>query len=164
MKMGRLQVARRRLYSWANPSEKPRNEITDGGKNCGDAGAAYESALFSTFFGVTLASVVLIHFRVRASWQDAWGVLCGAVLFAVIDVTFLHFTPSLAGTASFLGISSLSILGLRAIWSRGKEQERVALAFVPALLFVTSGLRQHDLARMDGEGQPESSQSLFVFV
>src|SRR5260370_32987447 len=104
MKMGRLQVARRRLYSWANPSEKPSNEITDGGKNCGDAGAAYESALFSTFFGVTLASVVLIHFRVRASWQDAWGVLCGAVLFAVIDVTFWISGPAWRGLLHFWGL------------------------------------------------------------
>jgi hypothetical protein len=98
----------------------------------------YKSALLSIFFGVTLASVVLIHFRVRASWQDALCVLGGAVLFAVIDFAFLHFRPSLAGIASFLGISSLSILGLRAIWSRGKEQEQMALAFVPALLFVIS--------------------------
>jgi len=98
----------------------------------------YRSALLSIFFGVTLASVVLIHFRVRPSWQDALRVLGGAALFTAIDFGFLHFRPSLAGIASFLGISSLSILGLRAIWSRGGEQERMALAFVPALLFVTS--------------------------
>ena len=98
----------------------------------------YKSAMLSIFFGVTLASVVLIHFRVRASWQDALCVLGGAALFALIDFGFLHFKPSLAGIASFLGISSLSILGLRVIWSRGKEQEQMALAFVPALLFVTS--------------------------
>ncbi len=98
----------------------------------------YKSALLSIFFGVTLASVVLIHFRVRPSWQDALGVAGGAVFFAVIDFGLQHFRPSLAGIASYLGISSLAILGLRAIWSRGKEQERMALAFVPALLFVTS--------------------------
>jgi hypothetical protein len=98
----------------------------------------YKSALLSLFFGVTLASVVLIHFRVRPSWQDALFVIGGAGLFTAIDFGFLHFTPSLAGIASFLGISSLSILGWRAIWSRGKEQEQMALAFVPALLFVTS--------------------------
>jgi hypothetical protein len=98
----------------------------------------YKSALLSLFFGVTLASVVLIHFRVRSSWQDALCVLGEAGLFTVIDFGLLHFRPSLAGIASFLGISSLSILGLRAIWSRDKEQEQMALAFVPALLFVTS--------------------------
>src|SRR5580692_165016 len=98
----------------------------------------YKSALLSLFFGVTLASVVLIHFRVRPSWQDALSVIGAAALFTVIDFGFLHFKPSLAGMASFLGISSLSTLGLRAIWSRGAEQEQMALAFVPALLFVIS--------------------------
>ncbi len=98
----------------------------------------YKSALLSLFFGVTLASVVLIHFRVRASWIDALGVVAGAAAFTAIDFGLLHFRPSLAGIASFLGISSLSIVGLRAIWSRDKEQEQMALAFVPALLFVTS--------------------------
>jgi hypothetical protein len=98
----------------------------------------YKSALLSLFFGVTLASVVLIHFRVRPLWQDALCVLGEAGLFTVIDFGLLHFRPSLAGIASFLGISSLAILGLRAIWSRDKEQEQMALAFVPALLFVTS--------------------------
>ena len=34
----------------------------------------YKSALLSLFFGVTLASVVLIHFRVRPSCQDALSV------------------------------------------------------------------------------------------
>jgi hypothetical protein len=98
----------------------------------------YKSALLSLFFGVTLASVVSIHFRVRPSWQDALSVIGAAALFTVIDFGFLHFKPSSAGIASFLGISSLSTLGLRAIWSQGAEQERMALAFLPALIFVTS--------------------------
>jgi hypothetical protein len=98
----------------------------------------YKSALLSLFFGVTLSSVVLIHFRVRPSWQDALCVLGGAILFTVVDFGLLHFRPSLAGIASFLGISSLSILGMRTIWAEGAEQEQMALAFVPALLFVTS--------------------------
>jgi hypothetical protein len=98
----------------------------------------YKSAMLSLFFGVTLASVALIHFRARPSWQDALSVIGAAALFTVIDFGFLHFKPSLAGIVSFLGISSLSTLGLRAIWSRGAEQERMALAFVPTLLFVTS--------------------------
>jgi hypothetical protein len=98
----------------------------------------YKTALLSLFFGVTLTSVVLIHIRVRPSWHDAFCVLGGAGLFTAMDFGLLHFRPSLAGIASFLGISSLSVLGLRAIWSRGKEQRQMALAFVPALLFVTS--------------------------
>lgn len=98
----------------------------------------YKTALLSLFFGVTLASVVLIHFRVRPSWQDALYVLAGAVTFIVINFGFRHFVPSLAGITSYLGISSLTILGLRATWSKGAKQGTMALAFIPALLFVTS--------------------------
>jgi PAP2 superfamily len=115
----------------------------------------YRSALLSLFFGVTLASVVLIHFRVRPSWQDVLGVIGGAAIFTVIDFGFLHFAPSLAGVASYLGISSLSILGLRAIWSRGGEQEQMALAFVPALLFVTSDWGSTILLRWTEKANPQ---------
>ncbi len=114
----------------------------------------YRSALLSLFFGVTLASVVLIHFRVRPSWQDALCVIGGAGLFTLIDFGILHFAPSLAGIASYLGISSLSILGLRAIWSRGREQEQMALAFVPALLFVTSDWGSTILLGWTGKAHP----------
>ena len=98
----------------------------------------YRAALISVFYGATLASVVLIHFRVRPSWRDAWCVLGAAIIFTIVDFGFLHFRPSLGGIASFFGISSLSILGLRAIWSYGPEQKQMALAFVPSLLFATS--------------------------
>jgi hypothetical protein len=114
----------------------------------------YKTALLSLFFGVTLASVLLIHIRVRPSWQDALCVSGGAVLFAVIDFGLLHFRPSLAGIASFLGISSLSVLGLRAIWSRDKEQSQMALAFVPTLLFVTSDWGSTSLLRWTEQANP----------
>jgi hypothetical protein len=114
----------------------------------------YKTALLSLFFGVTLVSVLLIHIRVRPSWQDVLWVLGGAALFAVIDFGLLHFRPSLAGIASFLGISSLSVLGLRAIWSRDEEQRQMALAFVPTLLFVTSDWGSTTLLRWTEKANP----------
>jgi hypothetical protein len=122
----------------------------------------YKSALLSIFFGVTLASVVLIHFRVRPSWQDAVFVLGGAIVFTAIDFGLLHFRPSLAGIVSFLGISSLAILGLRAIWSQRAEQEQMALAFVPALLFVTSDWGSTILLGWTGKANP-NTLDLYLF-
>jgi len=98
----------------------------------------YKTALLSLFFGVTLASVLLIHFRVRPSWRDALCVAAGGAAFAFVDFGLLHFLPSLAGIASYLGITSITVLGLRAIWSKPPEQTQIALAFLPALLFVGS--------------------------
>jgi len=114
----------------------------------------YQSALLSLFFGVTLASVVLIHFRVGPSWRDALCVLGGAILFSVVDFGFLQFVPSLAGIISFLGISSLMILGLRATWSTGAQGEQMALAFLPALLFVTSDWGSTVLLRWTEKAHP----------
>jgi hypothetical protein len=122
----------------------------------------YKSALLSIFFGVTLASVVLIHFRVWPSWQDAVFVLGGAIVFTAIDFGLLHFRPSLAGIVSFLGISSLAILGLRAIWSQRAEQEQMALAFVPALLFVTSDWGSTILLGWTGKANP-NTLDLYLF-
>jgi len=122
----------------------------------------YKSALLSIFFGVTLASVVLIHFRVRPSWQDAVFVVGGAIVFTAIDFGLLHFRPSLAGIVSFLGISSLAILGLRTIWSQGAEQEQMALAFVPALLFVTSDWGSTILLGWTGRANP-NTLDLYLF-
>lgn len=122
----------------------------------------YKSALLSLFFGVTLASVALIHFRVRPSWGDGLFVLGGTILFSVMDFGFLHFTPSLAGITSYLGISSLTILGLRATWSEDREQGRMALTFLPALLFVASDWSSTVLLRWT-EGAHPNVLDLYLF-
>jgi hypothetical protein len=114
----------------------------------------YKTALLSLFFGVTLASVVLIHFRVRPSWLDALLVLGGGFAFAAIDFGALHFLPSLAGITSFLGITSMTVLGLRTIWSTGPEHPRITLAFVPALLFVFSDWASTILLRWTEQAHP----------
>jgi hypothetical protein len=114
----------------------------------------YETALLSLFFGVTLASVILIHFRVRPSWQDALYVLWGGMAFAAVDFGALHFPPSLAGIASYLGITSIAALGLRSIWSQGPEQRQITLAFVPALLFVCSDWASTILLRWTEKAHP----------
>jgi PAP2 superfamily len=121
----------------------------------GTSAHSYKSALLSLFFGVTLASVALIHFRVRPSWADGLCVLVGTILFSGIDFGFLHFMPSLAGITSYLGISSLTILGLRTIWSQGEEQKKMVLAFLPALLFVASDWSSTVLLRWTEKANPK---------
>jgi hypothetical protein len=114
----------------------------------------YKTALLSLFFGVTLASVLLIHVRVRPSWQDAVWVAAGGAAFAFVDFGPLHFPPSLAGVASYLGITSMTILGLRAIWTKPPAQTQIALAFVPALLFVGSDWSSTLLLRWTEKAHP----------
>jgi hypothetical protein len=98
----------------------------------------YVEALISIFFACTLATAIIIHFRILPSWRDALLVLCGTFLFAAIDFRLLHYRPMLASWLSFAGLSSLLILGVRTIWAEGASRKLLALAFVPALLLVGS--------------------------
>src|SRR5580704_17264412 len=131
MKTGRLQAARRKCNAEETAERRaekihPRNyamklpmavkivatvALLGMAAWRGTSEHFYKSALLSIFFRVTLASVVLTHFRVRPSWLDALGVTGGAVVFASIDFGVLYFVGSLAGIASFLGSAAWRFLG-----------------------------------------------------
>jgi len=98
----------------------------------------YTEAVVSIFFACTLTSVSVIHFRIHPSWRDALLVFCGTFLFAVIDFQLLNFRPMFASWFSFAGLSSLALLGVRAVWAEGASRKLLALGFVPALLLVGS--------------------------
>jgi hypothetical protein len=104
----------------------------------GTSAQFYNEALVSAFFGIALASVIIIHFRVRPSWQDALLVFGGTFFLASVDFRFLHFKPAIMAWPSFAGLTSLLILGLRTLWSKKSERKLLLLAFIPSLLFVTS--------------------------
>ena len=98
----------------------------------------YTEAVVSIFFACTLISVSVIHLRILPSGRDALLVLCGTCLFAAIDFQLLHYRLILASWLSFAGLSSLVILGVRALWAEGASRKLLALGFVPALLLVGS--------------------------
>jgi hypothetical protein len=102
------------------------------------SGTFYNEALVSAFFGLALASVLIIHFRIRPSWQDALLVIAGTLLLAVVDFRVLHFKPAIMAWFSFAGLSSLLVFGLRTVWAKDSDRRLLALGFVPALLFVIS--------------------------
>jgi uncharacterized membrane protein SirB2 len=98
----------------------------------------YNEALVSAFFGLALASVLLIHFRIRPDWQDALLVVAGTLLLAIVDFRVLHLKPAIMAWFSFAGLSSLLVFGLRTVWAKDADRKLLVLGFVPALLFVTS--------------------------
>jgi len=104
----------------------------------GTSAQFYNEAMVSAFFGIALASVLIIHFRVRPSWQDALLVCGGMFLLAMVDFYLLQFKPAIMAWPSFAGLSSLLVLGLRTVWAKESERKLLLLGFVPALLFVTS--------------------------
>ena len=98
----------------------------------------YTEALISAFFGLALASVLIIHLRVRPSAIDTILVLGNTALLAILDFRILHFKPEIVAWLSFAGLSSLFILGLRTVWAKAADRKLLQLAFIPACLFVVS--------------------------
>jgi hypothetical protein len=93
----------------------------------------------SPFVWLTLASTLILHFHVRPKWTEVGWVLLAAA--ALSSVSFFgnpySYDPIIA--VSLFGLSSLAILGMRAIWSEGSEHALFLWAFVPGVLFVGAG-------------------------
>lgn len=99
----------------------------------------YEQALVDAFFAFALASVFILHMRIRPKWADALLVAAGLLILAFADFQLLHFPANLMAWFSFLGLSSFLVMGIRALWSNEQGERRLILfAWVPALLFVAS--------------------------
>ena len=72
---------------------------------------------------------------VRFRWSDVGGILLFGAAFLLFDVFVLqHRHIYVVSWASFLGMGSLVVMGLRAIWSEGEERRLILLAFIPYLV------------------------------
>lgn len=111
----------------------------------GTSAQFYREALVSAFFGIALASVIIIHLRIHPSWQDALLILIGTLLFAAVDFRLLHFAPAIMAWFSFAGLSSLLVFGLHTVWAKDFDRKLLLLGFIPSLLFVTSEYFADDL-------------------
>src|SRR5271170_7870737 len=99
----------------------------------------YQSAIASTFYPYVFASVIFIHLRLRFRWIDVGGIVLLGVLFALFDALVLHPGPVYFVTwVSFLGMGSLAIMGLRAVWLEGEDRRVILLALVPGILILAS--------------------------
>src|ERR1700759_217188 len=93
----------------------------------------YVSAIASTFYPYVFASVVFIHLRMRFRWMDV-----GAIV--LLDQFAIHRSETvyIVTWVSFLGMASLVVMGLNAVWLEGEERNTVLLALVPSLLILAS--------------------------
>lgn len=96
----------------------------------------YVEALDDAFFGLALASVVILHQRIRPSWLDAVLSAAGTIALGIVDFHFLHYPQRVMAWFSFLGLSSFAIMAVRSIW--GQDRRRLLYAWIPAAAFVMS--------------------------
>ncbi len=104
----------------------------------GTSSEFYRTSLVSAFFGLAVASVVVVHFRVAPAWQDALILLGFTAVVAGVDFRILGYKPSPMAWFSFLGLGSLLVLSIRVVWTAGDRRKLLLLAFLPSLLFVCS--------------------------
>lgn len=98
----------------------------------------YFEALTNPFFGLALASLAILHLRLRCAWADIVGISAGTIILAGLDFGALRYPFQLMALLSFFGISSLLILGIRAVWASGSEKKLLLFAWIPAVLFMVS--------------------------
>ncbi len=98
----------------------------------------YDTAILSPYFAFALASTLILHLRVRPFWPDTLFVIGSSALLGLLDFSVLGFPLRVLAGLSFLGFSSLIILGLRTIWAGEQDRKLLLYAFVPALLFLGS--------------------------
>jgi hypothetical protein len=99
----------------------------------------YDSSIAATFYPYVFASVIFIHLRLAFRLKDVAGTLLCGVLFILLDVFIFHpHSVYLTSCVSFLGMGSLAVMSLRAVWSEKRERSRILLALVPGALILAS--------------------------
>lgn len=99
----------------------------------------YSQALVDAFFAFALASVLIIHLRIRPKWPDVLLVLAGTFVLGGIDFRVLHYAPKLMAWLSFAGLSSFLVMTVRTVWAKEAGESKALLyAWLPAALFVIS--------------------------
>lgn len=114
----------------------------------------YAEALDDAFFGLALASVVILHQRIRPSLMDAAWIALGTIVLGIIDFHFLHYPQKVMAWFSFLGLTSFAIMAGRTIW--GRERRKLLFAWVPAALFVMSDYFASDMLEWTAKAHPKT--------
>ena len=98
----------------------------------------YGSSMVDAFMALALGSALITLLVVQPSWINLASVFLGSVVLAALDYRVLRFQPKVMAAFSFIGLSSLAVLGMRAIWAHHRERTLLLYAFLPAVLFAAS--------------------------
>ena len=114
----------------------------------------YGEALDDAFFGLALASVVILHQRVGPSWLDAAWTAAGMAVLGIVDFHFLHYPPKVMAWFSFLGLSSFAIMVLRSIWTQSRRM--FLYAWIPGAAFVMSDYFASSMLEWTAKAHPKT--------
>ena len=115
----------------------------------------YREAMAGAFIAMALASVIIVHLRLRRCWLDAVLILAATLLLGTIDFRVLHFRYAIMAWLSFAGLSSLVIFGVRTIWAKEADRKLLLFGYVPSLLFVVSEYFADNLLHWTSSNHPQ---------
>jgi hypothetical protein len=132
----------------------------------GVSGFAYTHYLAAPFLAYGLLGIVFVVARVRHSWMDLLWVALGVVSLVVLDQRILGYRYYFLALCSFVGLSSLLVLGIRGLWQQRRRRYIALYAFLPSALlalgavatsfFLTNSTRLHpktmDLYLLSADG------------
>ncbi len=98
----------------------------------------YNSSMVDTFMALALGAAAVTLLVVRPSWMNCASLAVGGLVLAGLDYRVLGFQPRFMAAFSFVGLSSLAVLGTQTIWARNQNRKLLLYAFLPAVLFVAS--------------------------
>ena len=167
-------IERRREVVLGAPAEDPQPPIVVAVldrryRTCGRSGildgadreVGYWVSTGSEFLWLSLASTAIIHLRVRPRWTEALLLGLSTALLTALVSFLAHFSFQWISVFAYLGLSSLVMLGTRAIWAEGEERKLLLWAFVPGVLFVAFGWLTPPLLRY---GQVASPRVLDLYL
>jgi hypothetical protein len=98
----------------------------------------YASTILSPFLGVALLSIFLILLRTCRNLRELGLVALLTGMQYCLDVRLLSYPYKWPVLISFLGISGLTTLAVRAIWASEADRRTSYQTLIPAFLFVAS--------------------------
>src|SRR6266849_2889708 len=98
----------------------------------------YSSSMEDVFMSLALGAAAVTLLVIQPSWMNLVSVATGSLILAGLDYRVMGFQPKFMAAFSFIGLSSLAVLGMRTIWARNQDRTLFLYAFLPAVLFVAS--------------------------
>ncbi len=96
-------------------------------------------AIGSMFLWASMGSLAILHLRLRPKWQEVILLFAGTGLLTAIAIFVFRAPLYYKLPFTFLGLTSLAALAMRAIWADGDERRLLIWGFVPGILFVGFG-------------------------
>jgi hypothetical protein len=95
----------------------------------------YNSSMVDPFMALVLGSALVTLLVVQPSWKNLASVAVCSLALAEFDSRVLGFHLKFMAAFSFIGLSSLAVLGMRTIAARRGGRRLLLYAFLPAILF-----------------------------